>query len=118
MENVTITLRQGNIQSVSSYDFGLPLSPWKVMLEKPLGIVFEENAGGMSKGVRVLEVVEGGNAAACPVAIVPGDELVALTGIKLVGAKYEVLPLLSSPLYPSCPLQPTRGLTRKNMYDP
>jgi hypothetical protein len=42
-------------------------------------------AGGLARGVRVAELVAGGNAATCGVAIGAGDELVAVTAIKVGG---------------------------------
>ena len=42
--------------------------------------------GGLAKGVRVAELVEGGNAATCGTAIGTGDELVAVTAVKVCEA--------------------------------
>lgn len=55
-------------------------------LAKPLGIVFEEIEIG--KGVFVKDLVPGGSAESQGV-IQPGDVLVGITAIKIVGAKWE-----------------------------
>ena len=47
-----------------------------------LGIVFEEVVPGAAEGVRVVELVEGGNAEASG-AVAPGDVLVGVTGIRV-----------------------------------
>jgi hypothetical protein len=66
--------------------FNLPKGVYEVILPKPLGIVFEEIEEG--RGLYVQELVEGGNGAQSGM-IQPGDVLVGITAIKIVGAKYE-----------------------------
>uniref|UniRef100_A0A7S1FVB1 PDZ domain-containing protein n=1 Tax=Corethron hystrix TaxID=216773 RepID=A0A7S1FVB1_9STRA len=66
--------------------FSLPDGVYETNLEKPLGIIFEEIEAG--KGVYVKELVEGGNADRQGI-ILPGHELVAITAVKIVGAKWE-----------------------------
>jgi hypothetical protein len=66
--------------------FNLPKGVYEVSLQKPLGIVFEEIEVG--KGVFVQELVEGGNAERSG-KIQPGDILVAVTAVKIVGARWE-----------------------------
>jgi len=61
---------------------------YEVVLGKPLGIVFEEVVPDMARGVRVAELVDGGNAMASGLVGV-GDVLVGVTGVKVVGAKHE-----------------------------
>jgi len=58
--------------------FRLPDECYEVVLDKPLGIAFEENDGGGRNGVVVDYLVEGGNAEASG-AIKPGDILLATT---------------------------------------
>lgn len=66
--------------------FALPEGTYEVQMVKPLGIVFEEiNAG---RGVFVQDLVEGGRAERQGI-IQPGDELIAITAVKVVGAKWE-----------------------------
>jgi hypothetical protein len=67
--------------------FNLPKGVYEVALPKPLGIVFEEIEQG--RGLYVKELVEGGNAEGLGGMIKPGDVLVGMTAIKIVGAKYE-----------------------------
>ena len=67
--------------------FNLPAGVYEVNLPKPLGIVFEEIEAG--RGLVVQELVQGGNAAASGADIQPGDVLVGMTAVKIVGAKYE-----------------------------
>jgi len=67
--------------------FTLPDGVYEVSLQKPLGIVFEE-LDSDSKGLYVLDLVEGGNAQRDG-RIQKGDLLVAITAVKIVGAKYE-----------------------------
>lgn len=55
-------------------------------MTKPLGIIFEEIEVG--KGVFVQDLLEGGLAERQGL-IQPGDVLVAITAIKVVGAKWE-----------------------------
>lgn len=66
--------------------FTLPKGTYEVSMTKPLGIVFEEIEIG--KGVYVQELVEGG-AAERQGNIKPGDILIGVTAIKIVGAKWE-----------------------------
>lgn len=66
--------------------FNLPAGVYEVALNKPLGIVFEEIEIG--KGVVVTDLVEGGNAERQGI-VQKGDILVAITAIKVVGAKWE-----------------------------
>jgi hypothetical protein len=66
--------------------FSLPKGCYEVDLDKPLGIIFEELEIG--KGLFVQELVEGGNAERSGKVKV-GDNLVAITAVKIVGAKYE-----------------------------
>lgn len=66
--------------------FKFPSGVYEVGLTKPLGIVFEElNAG---KGVYVKELVEDGLAMRQG-RIQPGDILVGVTAVKVIGAKWE-----------------------------
>mmetsp|Transcript_36735 Transcript_36735/g.112404 ORF Transcript_36735/g.112404 Transcript_36735/m.112404 type:complete len:253 (-) Transcript_36735:59-817(-) len=60
----------------------------EVALKKPCGIVFEELDPNFPRGVKVLELVEGGNAEASG-KIAPEDLLVAVTAVRFVGAKFE-----------------------------
>lgn len=55
-------------------------------MTKPLGIIFEEIEAG--KGVFVQELVEGGLAERQG-RVQPGDVLVGVTAVKIVGAKWE-----------------------------
>lgn len=55
-------------------------------MNKPLGIVFEEKESGT--GVFVQDLVDSGNAARSG-QVAPGDVLVGITAVKVVGAKYE-----------------------------
>ena len=65
--------------------FTLPEGTYEVKMTKPLGIVFEEiNIG---RGVYVQDLVEGGRAEQMGI-IQPGDELIAVTAIKVSGAKW------------------------------
>lgn len=66
--------------------FNLPKGVYEVRLNKPLGIVFEEIETG--RGLYVQDLVEGGNAEV-EGTIQPGDVLVGLSAVKIVGAKYE-----------------------------
>ena len=66
--------------------FSLPKGCYEVSLTKPLGIVFEEIEAG--KGLYVQDLVEGGNAELSGM-VKAGDLLVAMTAVKIVGAKYE-----------------------------
>lgn len=66
--------------------FVLPDGVFEVVLNKPLGIAFEEIDVG--RGVKVDYLVEGGNAELSGV-IKPGDILLATTAIKVLGAKWE-----------------------------
>ena len=67
--------------------FNLPAGVTEVRLPKPLGIVFEEIDAG--RGLVVQELVPGGNAAQSGADIQPGDVLVGMTAVKIVGAKFE-----------------------------
>lgn len=69
-----------------------PLEPlaegvFEVALKKPCGIVFEERATA-NTGVEVVDLVDGGNAAASE-KIAAGDVLVGVTGVICKGAKYQ-----------------------------
>lgn len=66
--------------------FTIPKGVYEVGMTKPLGIVFEEIEAG--KGVYVQELAEGGLAERMG-KIQPGDVLVGITAIKVVGAKWE-----------------------------
>lgn len=66
--------------------FNLPAGVYEVSMTKPLGIIFEEIEAG--EGVFVQELVEDG-LAANQGTIQPGDVLVGITAIKVVGAKWE-----------------------------
>jgi hypothetical protein len=66
--------------------FNLPNGVFEVSLTKPLGIVFEEIDAG--KGILVQDLVEDGLAARQGM-IQPGDILVGITAVKIVGAKWE-----------------------------
>lgn len=66
--------------------FNLPKGVYEVVLTKPLGIIFEEIEAG--KGVFVQDLVEDGLAARQG-KIQPGDVLVGVTAVKIVGAKWE-----------------------------
>lgn len=67
--------------------FNLPVGVYEVQLSKPLGIVFEE-LDADTKGLYVKELVPGGSAEQDGIVKV-GDHLVAITAVKIVGAKYE-----------------------------
>jgi|AntRauTorckE5430_2_1112549.scaffolds.fasta_scaffold03771_5 hypothetical protein len=66
--------------------FKIPKGVYEFSMLKPLGIIFEEIQIG--KGVVVQDLVEGGNAESMGV-LQPGDILLAVTAIKVVGAKWE-----------------------------
>ena len=66
----------------------LPDGVYEVALEKPCGIVFEELDPNFARGVKVLELVEGGNAAASG-AVQAEDLLVGVSAVRFVGAKFE-----------------------------
>jgi len=82
----------------------LPENVYEVLIQRPLGICFEEDGPiiGMS-GVSVTEVVPGSNAAegtevlknvggknaAAPGKVEVGDKLIGVTAIRFVGAKWE-----------------------------
>ncbi|CAJ1942288.1 unnamed protein product [Cylindrotheca closterium] len=66
--------------------FNIPKGIYEVSLTKPLGIIFEEIEIG--NGVFVQDFVEGGLAERQG-KIQKGDILVAITAVKIVGAKYE-----------------------------
>ena len=65
--------------------FKLPKDCYEVILEKPLGIAFEENEDG---GVVVDYLVEGSNAEKDGT-IKPGDVLLATTAAMSIGPKFE-----------------------------
>lgn len=67
--------------------FELPQGVYEVAIKSPMGIVFEEVEPDEPKGVRVLEVSEGSNAEAAGVQV--GDLLLAVTGVKVIGAKFD-----------------------------
>lgn len=64
--------------------FKLPEGVVEVELERPLGIVFEEMVPYKPNGVKVAELVPGGNAEASGL-IGVGDLLIAATGVKQIG---------------------------------
>ena len=66
----------------------LPDGVYEVALQKPCGIVFEELDPNFARGVKVLELVEGGNAAASG-AVQAEDLLVGVSAVRFVGAKFE-----------------------------
>lgn len=67
----------------------LPDGIVEVALPTPLGINFEEiNPGPYPKGMTVIGVVPGGNAERSG-KVQEGDDLIAVTGIKMSGAKFE-----------------------------
>ena len=66
--------------------FNLPAGVYEVSMTKPLGIIFEEIDAG--EGVFVQDLVEGG-LAAMQGTIKPGDVLVGVTAIKVVGGKQD-----------------------------
>jgi len=66
--------------------FSFPKGVYEVKMKTPLGIVFEEIEVG--RGVYVQDLVEGGKAERMGI-IQPGDVLVGVTAIKVVGAKWE-----------------------------
>ena len=66
--------------------FNFPKGVFEISMTKPLGIIFEEIEAG--KGVFVQELVEGG-LAEVQGKVKPGDVLVGITAIKVVGAKWE-----------------------------
>ena len=78
-----------------TWDPAMPAGWTEVELpaEMSLGIAFEENEKKNS-GVRVVELVADGSAAklnarAKAELIAPGDQLVGVTGIRIMGGKYE-----------------------------
>jgi len=66
--------------------FSLPTVVYEAILDKPLGIVFEEIEIG--KGVFVQDLVEDGNAKDDGTVQI-GDELIGITAVKVSGAKWE-----------------------------
>lgn len=66
--------------------FNLPKGVFEVSMTKPLGIIFEEIEAG--EGVFVQDLVEGG-LAEIQGQIQPGDVLIGITAVKVVGAKFE-----------------------------
>ena len=89
--------------------FKLPDNCYEVILDKPLGIAFEEVQPG--QGVVVDYLVEGSNAAQCG-RIQPGDILVAVTAYKVAPISSRLpclspclavyLPILHPPVLPPC----------------
>mmetsp|Transcript_13858 Transcript_13858/g.35921 ORF Transcript_13858/g.35921 Transcript_13858/m.35921 type:complete len:186 (+) Transcript_13858:57-614(+) len=75
--------------SLPPYGLGedLPDGVYEISLQRPLGIGFEEN-DYPRRGVKVISLVSGSNAEKCG-RISVGDQLVGVTGIRLVGAKFE-----------------------------
>ena len=67
--------------------FVLPEGVYEVQLQKPLGIVFEEVEADGRKGCFVSELVPDGNAEKAGVGV--GDLLLATTGVKVRGAKFD-----------------------------
>ena len=53
-------------------------------LTKPMGLVFEDNAGG---GLYVAKLADDGAAAASEIAIMPGDQLVAVADARATGTE-------------------------------
>ncbi len=68
--------------------FSLPDGVYEIALPRPLGIVFEEVEADGRKGVFVSELVPGGNAEKSGLVSV-GDLLIAVTGVKVIGAKFD-----------------------------
>ena len=67
----------------------LPEGTFEVCLKKPCGIVFEEiGTPSDPKGVKVIDLVEGGNAEASG-AVAVDDVLVGLSAVRFSGAKFE-----------------------------
>lgn len=66
--------------------FNFPKGVYEVVMTKPLGIVFEEIEA--DEGVFVQDLVEDG-LAAIQGTIQPGDVLIGVTAVKVVGAKWE-----------------------------
>ena len=73
--------------------FKLPKDCYEVILEKPLGIAFEENTDG---GVVVDYLVEGSNAEKCG-SIKAGDVLLATTAAMSIGPKVTLTLTLAQP---------------------
>ena len=65
----------------------LPDDVYEVSLQAPLGIRFEEN-GYPKRGVTAIEILEGSNAERSG-QIAVGDYLVGVTGVTLIGSKFE-----------------------------
>ena len=66
----------------------LPDGVYEVALPKPCGIVFEELDPNFARGVKVLELVAGGNAQKSG-AVQAEDLLVGVSAVRFVGAKFE-----------------------------
>ena len=64
--------------------FNMPKGVFEVSMTKPLGIIFEEIEAG--EGVFVQDLVEGG-LAEIQGQIQPGDVLIGVTAVKVVGGK-------------------------------
>lgn len=60
----------------------------KVALEKPMGIVFEENEEKNGGGIYALELKEGGNAHS-EGSIKSGDQLVGVNGMVVSGSTFD-----------------------------
>ena len=72
--------------------FNIPKGVYEISLRTPLGIIFEEIDAG--RGVYVTDLVEGGNAERRKGSdgesiIQPGDILIGVTAVKVIGAKWE-----------------------------
>lgn len=68
--------------------FNLPKGVFEVSMTKPLGIIFEEIEAG--QGVFVQDLVEDG-LAAIQGRVQPGDVLIGITAVKVVGGKEKVV---------------------------
>jgi hypothetical protein len=66
----------------------LPDGVYEVALKKPCGIVFEELDVNFARGVKVIELVEGGNADASG-KVQADDVLVGVSAVRFIGAKFE-----------------------------
>mmetsp|Transcript_23805 Transcript_23805/g.48367 ORF Transcript_23805/g.48367 Transcript_23805/m.48367 type:complete len:181 (+) Transcript_23805:60-602(+) len=74
-----------------TWDPAMPEGWTEVQLQSPLGIMFEENERKIGPaGVVVIDLVPDGNAAKSGL-IAKGDQLVGVTGIRVMGGKYERL---------------------------
>lgn len=66
----------------------LPENVYEVALKKPCGIVFEELDVNFARGVKVIELVEGGNADQSG-KVRADDVLVGVSAVRFIGAKFE-----------------------------